>query len=62
MTNRNMDPDRYQMRDLKRRVSTLERRLGRLQDDLRRDARRIDQFLEMLKHLSQAAPPPPPSS
>ncbi len=60
MTDRQMDPDRYQMRDLKRRLSTLERRHARLLDDQKRDSRRIDQFIEMLQHLSRGAPPPPP--
>ncbi len=36
-----MDPDRWQMKDLKRRVTRLEKHLMRLQSDMRRLRRKL---------------------
>ncbi len=43
-----MDPDRFQMRDLKRRISKLEDQIGYLKTDWKRTTTRLNQLLDQL--------------
>ncbi len=48
-----MDPDRYQMRDLKRRISKLEDQLGYLKTDWKRTTTKLN---EISRIWDQVAP------
>ncbi len=41
-----MDPDRFQMRDLKRRLSKQEDQIGYLKTDLKRQTQRVNELLK----------------
>ncbi len=43
-----MDPDRFQMRELKRRMSRLEDQIGYLKTDWKRTTTRLNQLLDSL--------------
>ncbi len=65
---RQMDPDRFQMRDLKRRISKLEDHIGYLKTDLKRETRfrqvlesEIASVMPILKALQKQAGGPPTS-
>ncbi len=44
-----MDPDRYQMRDLKRRISKLEDQIGYLKTDLKRQTQRGNELMKQIQ-------------
>ncbi len=46
-----MDPDRFQMRDLKRRISKLEDQIGYLKTDLKRQTQRNNLLTRDLESL-----------
>ena len=50
-----MDPDRYQMRDLKRRMSKLEDQIKYLKTDWKRTTLALHETIELVKkHLQQS--------
>ncbi len=51
-----MDPDRFQMRDLKRRISKLEDQIGYLKTDLKRQTQRVNAQLTLLKEIEKVLP------
>ncbi len=50
-----MDPDRYQMRDLKRRMSKLEDQIGYLKTDWKRTAVALSMLTKVVAELAQRA-------
>ncbi len=42
-----MDPDRFQMRDLKRRMSKLEDQIGYLKTDWKRTTSRLNEYIRV---------------
>ena len=55
-----MDPDRFQMKDLKRNVATAERHIERLKGKLRALEDRVKAIEEWRHDIHQSWPPPPP--
>ncbi len=49
-----MDPDRYQMRDLKRRISKLEDQIGYLKTDWKRVSVQCTLATKAIEHLVKA--------
>ncbi len=45
-----MDPDRFQMRDLKRRISKLEDQIGYLKTDWKRTTTGLNQLRHQVQH------------
>ncbi len=45
-----MDPDRFQMRDLKRRMSKLEDQIGYLKTDWKRTTTRLNTAISSMNH------------
>lgn len=53
-----LDPDRFQMRDIKRRISQLEKQRGRDYDRIERLAKEVLMLKTILGRLLPPLPPP----
>ncbi len=51
-----MDPDKFQMRDMKRRLTKLEDQISYLKTDLKRQTQRVNAQLSLLQQFEEVLP------